>query len=149
VSFLWINEPAELLFGLKGALEAGDSVALKCDRPEHSARTEPFYFLGARRLFPFTIYHLALLFDRPVVFCTAVPESGRDGVRVFASPVFLPDPAADRPANLARARRHFQAALGQLEGLVRQHPFLWFNFTPLNPAVPAPTPPPQAAALPA
>jgi len=149
VSFLWINDPSELLFGLKAALEAGDSVALKCDRPEHSARNEPFYFLGARRLFPFTIYHLALLFDRPVVFCTAVPQAGRDGVRVFASPVWVPDPAASRPANLARARRHFQAALGQLEVLVRQHPFLWFNFTPLNPEVAAPASPPDVVALPA
>jgi predicted LPLAT superfamily acyltransferase len=149
VSFLWINDPAELLFGLKAALEAGDSVALKCDRPEFSARTEPFHFLGTRRLFPFTIYHLALLFDRPVVFCTAVPETGRDGVRVFASPVFTPDPAADRDENIRRARRHFQAVLAQLESLVRRHPFLWFNFSPLNPEAPAAIGQPHAQPSPA
>ena len=149
VSFLWINDPAQLLFGLKAAIEAGDSVALKCDRPEFSARTEPFHFLGTRRLFPFTIYHLALLFDRPVVFCTAVPEAGRDGVRVFASPVFTPDPAADRDENIRRARRHFQAVLAQLETLVRQHPFLWFNFLPLNPEAPAATRPPHSQPSPA
>jgi len=27
--------------------------------------------------------------------------------------------------------------LNQLETLVRRHPFLWFNFLPLNPEVPA------------
>ena len=84
-------------------------------------------------MFPFTIYHLAVLFDRPVVFCVAVPERTKDQMRVFASTVFTPDPAAGRAANLAVARIHFQAVLNQLETLVRQHPFLWFNFLPLNP----------------
>jgi hypothetical protein len=45
-----------------------------------------------------------------------------DGLRVFASPVFTPDPAADREANTWAARGHFQAVLTQLETLVRQHP---------------------------
>ncbi len=140
VSFLWINDPAALLFDLKAAIEAGESLALKCDRLEFSAKAEPFEFLGARRLFPFTIYHLALLFDRPVVFCTALPETARDGLRVWASPVFTPDPAVGRAANTQAARVHFQAVLTQLEGLVRAHPFLWFNFLPLNPPVPAAVP---------
>jgi predicted LPLAT superfamily acyltransferase len=137
VSFLWINDPASLLFDLKAAIEAGESLALKCDRLEFSAKVEPFHFLGARRLFPFTIYHLAIMFDRPVVFCAAVPIGREDGLRVFASPVFTPDPAADRVANTWAARGHFQAVLAQLETLVRQHPFLWFNFLPLNPEAPA------------
>ena len=137
VSFLWINDPVNLLFELKAALEAGVSLALKCDRLEFSAKSEPFEFLGARRQFPFTVYHLAILFDRPVVFCTAVADTVKDELRVFASPVFTPDPAAGREANTQAARAHFQAVLTQLESLVRQHPFLWFNFLPLNPAAPA------------
>jgi predicted LPLAT superfamily acyltransferase len=136
VSFLWINDPTRLLLDLKTALEAGESLALKCDRLEFSARNEPFHFLGARRLFPFTIYHLAMLFDRPVVFCTAVQDTARDQLRIQASPVFTPDPAAGREVNTQAARRHFQAVLGQLEMLVRRHPFLWFNFIPLNPEAP-------------
>jgi predicted LPLAT superfamily acyltransferase len=135
VSILWVNDTAQLLFALKTAIEAGESLALKCDRLEFSAKTEPFWFLGARRLFPFTIYHLAVMFDRPVVFCTAVPDRAAT-LRVFASPVFTPDRAADRDTNLRRARAHFQDVLAQLEGLVRAHPFLWFNFLPLNPEAP-------------
>jgi predicted LPLAT superfamily acyltransferase len=140
VSFLWVNDPANLLFDLKAAIEAGDSLALKCDRPEFSAKTESFQFLGARRLFPFTIYHLAILFDRPVVFCTAVADTAKDELRVFASPVFTPDPAAGREANTRAAHGHFQSVLTQLEALVRANPFLWFNFLPLNPAAPAAIP---------
>ena len=139
VSFLWINDPANLLFDLKAALEAGESLALKCDRLEFSAKTEAFPFLGARRLFPFTIYHLALLFDRPVVFCIAVSvPSGAppDELRVFTSPVFTPDPTAGRTVNLDAARAHFQAVLTQLDALVRAHPLLWFNFLALNPEAP-------------
>jgi predicted LPLAT superfamily acyltransferase len=136
VSFLWVNDPANMLFDLKAAIEAGDSLALQCDRLEFSAKTEPFHFLGAARLFPFTIYHLGILFNRPVVFCMAVPGGAESGLRVSASPVFTPDPAAGRPANTRAARLHFQAVLVQFEVLVRAHPFLWFNFLPLNPEVP-------------
>lgn len=136
ISFLWINNPANLIFDLKAALDAGESLALKCDRLEFSSKAEPFHFLGTTRLFPFTIYHLALLFDRPVVFCLALPGAQTDELRVFSSPVFAPDATADRPANLATARGHFQAVLNQLDTLVRGHPSLWFNFLPLNPAVP-------------
>ena len=136
VSFLWVNDPANLIFDLKLALQEGASIALKCDRLEFSAKAEPFAFLGAERLFPFTIYHLAILFARPVVFCVAVPDLRTDTLHLHASPVFRPDPARGRAALQAEARRHFQAVLAQLERLVRQHPFLWFNFLPLNPVVP-------------
>jgi len=134
VAYLWVNDPRELLFALKGAIEAGRSVALKCDRIDHSARTEAFDFLGARRLFPFTIYHLALLFDRPVVFCLAIPTKDPESIRVFSSPVFRASAALTREQNLEAAHRHFQAVLALLETLVRSHPYLWFNYLPLNPA---------------
>jgi predicted LPLAT superfamily acyltransferase len=136
VSFLWVNDPANLLFDLKAALEAGESIALKCDRVEFSTRNEPLHFLGARRLFPFAIYNLAMLFNRPVVFCVAVPDATRDDMRIWSSTVFVSDPAAGRPANTAAARRHFQEVLVQLDALVRRHPYLWFNFLPLNPVAP-------------
>jgi predicted LPLAT superfamily acyltransferase len=137
VSFLWVNDPARLIFDLKAAIEAGDSLALKCDRVEFSTRTEPFQFLGARREFPFTIYHLAVMFDRPVIFCLALPGDGPDALRVSSSPVFTPDPALGREANLAAARLHFQEVLTEMEKLLRKHPFLWFNFLPMNPEITA------------
>ncbi|MCX6953913.1 MAG: hypothetical protein NTV51_17325 [Verrucomicrobia bacterium] len=135
-SFLWVNEGDNLLFKLKTALDTGDSLALKCDRFEFSAKLEPFQFLGARRLFPFTIYHLAVIFDRPVVFCVALQGAPTEELHVVSSPVFTPRPAADRASNLAAARLHFQAVVTQLEDLVRRHPMLWFNFVPLNPVAP-------------
>lgn len=137
VSFLWVNDPANLMFDLKAAMEAGESIAMKCDRLDLSTRNEAFEFLGARRLFPFAIYRFALIFNRPVVFCLALPDATTGGIRVISSPVFTPDAAAGRDANLEAARRHFQGVLFQLEEQVRRHPYLWFNFLPLNPVAPA------------
>lgn len=134
VKFIWVNEPENLLFALKDAIAGGGSVALKCDRLEFSAKTEAFHFLGERRQFPFTIYHLALIFRLPVVLCLGLP-GGPERSIVHSSPLFVPD-GAGKAANLARARAHFQDYLARLEALLREDPFLWFNFTALNPPAP-------------
>ncbi|HWA86279.1 MAG TPA: hypothetical protein VG710_08665 [Opitutus sp.] len=135
VDFIWVNDPSNLLFALKDAVAAGGSVALKCDRLEFSAKVEPFDFLGARRLFPFTIYHLALIFRLPVALSVGLP-AGPGRTLVHASPLFRIDPAADKTANLARARAHFQDFLARIESFLRDDPYLWFNFLPLNPPAP-------------
>jgi predicted LPLAT superfamily acyltransferase len=134
VTFIWVNEPGAMLFALKEAVESGASVALKCDRLGHSAKTECFDFLGARRLFPFTIYHLSLLFGQPVVLSASVAHGASESL-VYSSPVFEPD-GGSKEANLVRARSHFQAFLVLVEGLLREDPYRWFNFLPLNPVVP-------------
>lgn len=134
VSFVWVNEGENLLFALKDALAGGGSIAMKCDRLEFASKTETFDFLGARRRFPFTIYHLAIIFGRPVFMSVGVP--GRPGESVIHStPRWAPDPAAPRAANLASAREHFQGFLRRIEELLRVNPYWWFNFIPLNPEV--------------
>jgi predicted LPLAT superfamily acyltransferase len=133
VSFIWVNEPENLLFAIKSAIERGDSIALQCDRL-FSSRSESFYFLGAKRMFPFAIYHLAILFGRPVMFCLGLPD-GNGGTSIIPSPLFRPDPALRREENLVRARIHFQEVLRRLETTVRKQPMQWFNFLALNPEV--------------
>lgn len=135
VSFIWVNEPDNLLFAIKSAIDRGDSLAMQCDRM-FSSRTAAFQFFGERRLFPFAIYHLAVMFQRPVMFCIGLPD-GPSGTRVAPSPLFRPDPALDRKENLRRAEVHFQGVLDRLEKLVREHPYHWFNFLPHNPVAPA------------
>jgi predicted LPLAT superfamily acyltransferase len=121
-----------MLFALKEAAETSDAIAMQCDRVEFSSRAEVFDFLGARRLFPFTIYHLAHVFQRPVILSVGTPVSPTESL-LHDSPVFWPDPDQSREVNIARGREHFQAFLFQLEELLRENPFLWFNFLPLNP----------------
>ncbi|MCF3651478.1 hypothetical protein [Synoicihabitans lomoniglobus] len=134
ISFIWVNDPANLLFALKEAVAAGESIALKCDRLEFSAKTEVFDFLGARRRFPFTIYHLALIFQLPVVLSVGLPGGNGQSI-VHCSPQFRAD-ASSKAANLERARTHFQAFLHRLEDMLREDPYQWANFLPLNPIVP-------------
>ena len=138
--FIWVNDSGEMLFALKTAAATGDAIALQCDRVEFSTRTEAFDFFGARRLFPVTIYHLARIFDRPVILTVGLPTpSGHS--RLYGSPRFDPVPGEPRSVARARAHEHFQGFLRQVEGLLREQPYLWFNFTPLNPPAPAGAPP--------
>lgn len=139
VHFIWVNDPRESLFALKTAAESGGAIALQCDRLEFSARAEAFEFLGARRMFPFTIYELARLFQRPVILSFGVQESAERSV-LHDSPVYRPVAGESREAGRARAREHFQTFLRRLETTLRAQPYLWFNFIPLNP--PAPETPP-------
>lgn len=134
VSFIWVNDPGNLLFALKDAVASGGSVAMQCDRYEYTAKTEAFQFLGARRVFPFTIYHLALIFKMPVVLSVGVPAGPGKSV-VHSSSVFRPDQRG-KAENLARAQAHFQAFLKRLEEMLHEDPTLWFNFRPLNPPAP-------------
>ena len=62
---------------------------MQCDRADHSARSESFEFLGAERAFPFAIYHLSLIFGRPVFLSFGAPVSP-DLSMVYASPAFEP-----------------------------------------------------------
>lgn len=143
VRFIWVNDRDNLVFALKDAIASGGSVAMQCDRPDFSARLEPFEFLGERRLFPVTIYHLALIFRRPVALCLGLPQPSGDAV-VVASPVFDPD-GRPRDAAMADARAHFQAFLRLVEGHLHRNPYLWFNFTPLNPPAPESASQPEPA----
>ncbi len=133
VGFLWVNQPEDLLFALKGAVEEGHSIAMKCDRIEHSSKLESFDFLGKKRWFPFTIYHLSILFDLPVVYSFGLP-SNRHGTRVYTSKIYRPL-GENKRVKLEEARLHFRATLQMLENLVRKEPYQWFNFLDAIPLV--------------
>ena len=145
LTFIWVNEPENLLFALKEAIASGGSVAMKCDRLEFSSKTDVFDFLGEKRVFPFTIYHLALIFRLPVMLSVGAP--GEPGVSVLhSSPRWSADPTLSKAENLAAGHRHFQAFLKRLEELLRENPYLWFNFTELNPPAPKSEFPPATQA---
>jgi predicted LPLAT superfamily acyltransferase len=121
---------------------------MKCDRVEFSAKTEAFEFLGARRIFPFTIYHLALIFKKPVLLSLGLPD-GRGGSVLHGPPRWDPNPERSRAENLESARTHFQNFLQFVEQVLRKHPYLWFNFMEMNPIAPetsaqSPSPSPVA-----
>ena len=130
VRFLWVNDPSAFLFQLKEAIQGGETIGLQCDRIEVGSKTDRFRFLGAWREFPVTIYHLAGLFNLPVVFAYTGPILEDGFIEVHTSPVFYPAP--DRRETLERGKAHFQEVLEGLEAHLQKYPHLWFNFLPLN-----------------
>ena len=134
VTFIWINDWSRLILAMNDALRAGHSLAMQCDRPEYSSKLEGFRFLGARRMFPFTIYHLAIMHGLPVVFSYAVPDEADPEVTVVhVLPAYRPRAEVTRQENFAAARAHFQTVLDAVEAQLRRTPYLWFNYTPMNP----------------
>lgn len=132
VEVIWVNNEHEVVFALRDALESGKSLAMQCDRIEHASKTEGFDFLGQRRAFPVTIYRLASLYRRPVQFCVALPTGhSRDEFAVYANEGY--HPTGSRREDQTTAHKHFQETLNWLESLLKQQPFQWFNFLPLNP----------------
>ena len=134
VTFIWINDWSKMILAMNDALREGRSLAMQCDRPEYSSKRADFEFFGARRVFPFTIYHLAIMHRMPVILSYAVPDPA-DGARtiVYMPAMFLPREEASREENFAMAKAHYQAFLHEVEALLRKNPSLWFNFTPMNP----------------
>lgn len=132
VGIIWVNNTHEMLLSLRDALESDATVAIQCDRSEGVENGESFRFLGADRLFRVSIYRLARLFNRRVIFCVAVPDGSYRRFRVLAHPGF--DGSGLNNAEFrAAAHSHFQDALNWLESILREHPLQWFNFLPLNP----------------
>ena len=130
VDFVWINEGESMLFALKNAAEEGASLALQCDREMHASKHREFRFMGAVRRFPVTIYHLAYLLQMPVVFSFGIPLDDTR-TKVVCSPVFEPDQGS-RKEVLNRGYEHFQAVLDILEAILKESPYVWFNFLPMN-----------------
>jgi len=135
VGYIWVNRPDDLLFALKDAMGGVDPVALHCDRPDFSSRSDSFEFFGVARRFPTTIYHLGMIFGRPVILSFGMP-SGPDTSVVHASPRWEPRAKEGRKEAVARAHTHFQDFLRVLEAELRRDPYQWLNFTPFNPRAP-------------
>lgn len=125
---IWVNSVEEIPFALKDAAAAGGAITLHCDRAGFASRTESFRFFGVERVFPFTIYHLGLIFRRPVVLCFGIPD-GETASLLFSSPALVHVPGESKADYLERAREHFAGFLKLLEETLRAQPYLWFNFT--------------------
>lgn len=126
VKIVWVDKPENIFFEIKRILQSGESLAMKCDRLEFSSKGELFYFAGRQYEFPFTIYHLAILFNLPLWFCVGVP-SGKGITDVYPFSVFVPD-VLDKGTSLRKGKIHFQSVLNDIEEILKENPYLWFNF---------------------
>lgn len=135
MSFVWVNDKENLVWAMKNALRDGNSLAMQCDRAEFSTKQEAFSFLGAKRIFPFTIYHLSSICRVPVIFAYAVRKANGE-VECFHSVPFSPQ-GLSRKEVLLEGARHFQEVLNHVERLLKEYPYQWFNFCPMNDPLPS------------
>lgn len=141
LEMIWVSKPDDLILQLNAVIQRGQSIAMQCDRAEYASRTADFAFLGARRTFPITIYHLSAIYRLPVAFCFSFNTP--QGIVTHAPRIFTPE--GSKQDVLREAKIHFQEVLTQVESLLQQYPYQWFNFEGLNPiaepeAIPARAP---------
>lgn len=126
INMIWVDKPENILYEIKRTIQSGESLAIKCDRMESASKGDRFYFSGANREFPFTIYHLATLFNLPVWFCIGIPTR-KGHTDVYPFPVYAPI-EYDKKGSLVEGKNHFQSVLNGLETILTENPYLWFNF---------------------
>lgn len=129
VDFIWVNNPEEILFQIKNAIDAGKSLAMKCDRSEFSSKKATFKFMGESRDFPVTIYKMAIIFSLPVQFAVAVPGKNKNSLELYFSKIFSPSTYSKKEREF-EANKHFQKVLNDLEEILKKNPYQWFNFNP-------------------
>ncbi|MFA5258054.1 MAG: hypothetical protein WC360_07885 [Opitutales bacterium] len=129
LNLIWVNNPQDVIFGINAAIRRKDSIAMQCDRVDYSSRNESFLFIGARRIFPFTIYHLSAIYRLPVAFC--VSFNTPEGIVTHAPAPFHPE--GTKKEVLRKGKKHFQQVLREVETLLTDYPYQWFNFDCLNP----------------
>ena len=122
IKFIWVNKPENSAGSLSEGSPWRQVVRWRCNVTGLSSPPRPstLNLSAPAGCFPLTIYHLALLFDRPVLFCLGLAWLCRAIETVLhSSKTFVPDRSLSREANLQRAREHFQDMLTHLETLVR------------------------------
>jgi len=120
-----IQDATALPFEVVGALERGEIVAFHGDRALSEATVE-VEFLGAKARFPTGPWAVAAATGAPVVR-TFLLKEGASAYRFVAFPAIEVARVA-RSERAAEIRKHVETYARELEGLVREHPYQWFNF---------------------
>lgn len=114
----------EGILSLKKCIERGEHVAMLADRlaPAVKQRISKVTFLGSEAPFPEGPWHIASIFDCPVLFVAAA----RVGAKTYQITV---EPIAERIERRQDILTgHIQNFAQRLETLCRRHPTQWFNF---------------------
>jgi predicted LPLAT superfamily acyltransferase len=125
-----IGQPGSTL-AIRDWLDGNGLVGLLGDRVAHARRQTDLVelpFLGVPARFSDGPLRLAAVLRRRVIFMVALYQGGKRYDVRFATLADFSTPAADtaaREAVIAQALRNYVA---QLEALVRESPYNWFNF---------------------
>ncbi|MBP2673002.1 MAG: Phosphatidylinositol mannoside acyltransferase [candidate division NC10 bacterium] len=120
-----VRQDAETALRIRRFLSGGGTVAMVADRPLGRDRVEVEFF-GRRISFLRSPAIMAYLSGAPMIpsFILRQPDGSYAGLAL--DPIHV-DRSGDRETAVQAAMQAFATAL---EGVVRQHPHLWYNFFP-------------------
>ena len=132
MSIIPIKDDMSHLFKIKDALKNNEIVALHGDRFLPGSKTITCNFLGKKAEFPTGPFYIALKYNKPVTYVSAVKETNTH-YHLFSTPPM--DYLADHGGNVRNLKDRDQKLkimlsdyIKELELLVRKHPEQWFNY---------------------
>ncbi len=122
-----IREDFSHLFSIKEALQRNELVAIHGDRFLPGSKTMQCDFLGRKAEFPTGPFYLAVKYNKPVIFVSAVKETKKH-YHFFATPPKLYKAGSNFKSRMQQTEAMLGDYVLQLEKTVRQHPEQWFNY---------------------
>lgn len=115
-----------LVLSLNDALSAGNMVGVMVDRAAPGETLQPVHFLNETAYLPAGPWMLAMVLKVPIIMCTAVYDgSNRYRIQFTLISDGTPVPRRERQQQLAL---NLEKYVGELQHIVRSHPYNWFNF---------------------
>ncbi len=122
-----IKEDLSHLFKIKDALLANEIVAIHGDRFLPGSKTMEVNFLGAHAHFPTGPFYIAMKYNKPVTFVSAIKENNTHYHFMATEPKLYANSRCleDRNKEIYRMIRDYTI---QLEKTLFKHPEQWFNY---------------------
>lgn len=115
-----------LALTLNDAIKNSEIVGIMGDRLRGTDSGLQFSFLGDEAIFPAQLWYLASIIQAPVIHCIGI-YLGNNRYKIQFSLV-TDDLSAPRKLRPSKIQQVAQIYVSQLEAVVRQHPYNWFNF---------------------
>ena len=122
-----IKDDFSHLFKIKEALQKNELVAIHGDRFLPESKTMHCQFLGKDAEFPTGPFYLAVKYNKPVTFVSAVKET-KSHYHFYATPARVYKAENNLKSREKQSRNMLLDYVKRLEITVKEHPEQWFNY---------------------
>ncbi len=122
-----IKDDFSHLLAIKEALQRNEIVAMHGDRFMPGSKTIDCPFMGYQATFPNGPFYLAVKFNKPVTFVSAVKESKTHYHFYATPPVVMPKATSIKARNELPAQL-LELYVKELENTLKKYPEQWFNY---------------------
>ncbi|MCG8697930.1 MAG: hypothetical protein MI922_07735 [Bacteroidales bacterium] len=127
VQFIYIKQDISHLLAIKEALENGDLIAMHGDRYMEDNQVIECDFMGKKAKFPLGPYSIALKFNAPLIYVTALKES-KSHYYFNATPPFYTSKITKPKEKRLRMKELASEYVTYQEQQLKKAPHQWFNF---------------------